>query len=61
MVDIAHQKLLAITVRPSTQVVFSDATGRDIAAIVINDKHPHIARLVFKVSADIKIRRENAT
>ena len=59
MPNIDRQKILAITVRPSMQVIFTDAAGKDIASVLINDKHPSAARLVFKVSEHIKIRRES--
>lgn len=51
-------KLLAMSVDHHTAVVFTDSSGRDIAAVIVNDRQRSRVRLVFKVPADIKVRRE---
>ena len=51
-------KNIAMTVEPWSVVTLRDAEGRDIANILITDKHPRRSRMVFQVSEAINVRRE---
>lgn len=56
--EIATGKRLVITLEPYAGIVLRDESGRDIATIIVNDKHLKRTRLVLQVAEDIKVRRE---